>query len=636
MMMRRSARRCGGECWSGERGSGPPARQSRDEVPRAIGPNEHGDGSRLSIHGRLRQLAGAVCARALRLAPWPAVGFHAAAAAVGLVASGLCFREFVVSGGELIAGDFGDARLSVALLEHWYNVFRGLDAWLSPLFFFPIQHVLTYSVTLFLQSLPYSSFRAAGCDPYVAFELTLWLLTLVGYASTIGLLRDLGFRRGFAILGALLFTFSNLFHSRVLPQAYTVMLVPLTCWCMVRGARAGARHAASAPAWWSAAGVLLALILFSDFYTGWFLIFFAIIAAAIALWIQGRVAWRAMAFAGSNWRSILCLGAATALALVPFIITYGPAVAAGQARSYAEVMRNTMTFGDLFNVSTRNVAWGWWMHRLDPRFANVGWDYGLPPGMLVAFAASCGLLGSGEQRLARRRGELRAVLLAAAAAAVCAVWLLLCRTQSGSLWHLVWRFVPGAGAIRLTFRFQYQLSLAVVVVVIAALSTAWDRVITRGGWSGGPARRVALAAIVAASVGLSIEEVNLTPTHRIHRREELARLATIPSPGRRCQSFCIREPPPPRPTNSISLQIDAMLIAERLALPTVNGYSGFTPPGWRLENPAAPDYPDLVNRWSAAHGLSQVCTLALTEKRWLETPRGERPAGRRPAAAPQW
>ncbi len=546
----------------------------------------------------------------------------APAVAVGLVASGLCFREFVVSRGELIAGDFGDARLSVALLEHWYNVFRGLDAWLSPPFFFPIHRVLAYSVTLFLQSLPYSSFRVAGCDPYVAFELTLWLLTQIGYASMLGLLRGLGFRRGFAILGALLFTFSNLFHSRVVPQAYTVMLVPLCCWCMVNGARAGARHAASAPAWLSAAGVLLSLILFSDFYTGWFLIFFAMIAAAITLLIPGRVAWRALAFVGSNWRSILCMGAAAALALVPFIITYGPAIATGQARSYAEVMRNTMTFGDLFNVSTRNVSWGWLMRRLDPGYANVGWDYGLPLGMLIAFAASCGLLCSGEQRLARRRGELRAVLLAATAAAVFAVWFLLCRTQSGSLWLLVWRFVPGAGAIRLTFRFQYQLSLAVVVVVIAALSTAWDGVITRGGWSGGAARRVALAAIVAASVGLSLEEVNLTPTHRIHRREELARLASIPSPGRRCQSFCIRESSPVRLTDSISLQIDAMLIAERLTLPTVNGYSGFNPSGWRLEDPTAPDYPDLVKRWSAAHGLSQVCILALKEKQWLEASSG--------------
>jgi hypothetical protein len=554
---------------------------------------------------------------------WSTGGFYAAAVVVSLVASGLCFGEFVGSRGELIAGDFGDARLSIALLEHWHNVFRGLDDWLSPPYFFPVKHVLAYSATFFLQSLPYSALRLAGCDPYVACELTLWLLTQVGYASMIGLLRNLGVRRGFAILGALLFTFSNLLHSRVLPQAYTIMLVPLFLWCLVKGARAAAGRAANAPAWLSAAGALFSLILFSDFYTGWFLIFFAGIAATIALLIQWRAAARGVAFIGSNWRSILCMGAAAALALVPFIITYGPAIAAGQARSYAEVTRNAMTFGDLFNVGTRNVAWGWLMSRLDPRFSNVGWDYGLPPGLLIAFAATCVLLCSGDQRRARRRAELRAVLLASTAASIVAAWALLCQTPSGSLWHLVWRLVPGAAAIRLTFRFQYQLSLAVVVVVIAALSTAWDRITTRAAWSSEPPRRVALPAIIAIIAGsawLAFEEVNLTRTHGVHRQEELARLASVPSPGPRCQSFSIRQSSPVRPPNPIALQIDAMLIAERLTLPTVNGYSGFTPPGWHLENPQAPQYPDLVNRWSGAHGLSQVCTLNLSTRQWLEAP----------------
>jgi hypothetical protein len=549
---------------------------------------------------------------------WSIGGFYSAAAVVSLVASCLCFGEFVFSRGELIAGDFGDARLTIALLEHWHNVYRGLDHWLSPPYFFPVTRVMAYSATFFLQSLPYSVLRLSGCDPYVAFELTLWLLTQVGYASTIGLLRNLGFRRGFAILGALLFTFSNLLHSRVLPQAYTIMLVPLFLLCLVKGARAGAGRAAGAPAWLGAAGALFSLILFSDFYTGWFLIFFAALAAAIALLIQWPVALRCLAFVGSNRLSILCLGVAATLALVPFAVTYGPAIAAGQERSYAEVARNAMTFGDLFNVSTRNVAWGWLMSRLDPRYSMMRWDYGLPPGLLLAFAASCVLLYSGNQRLARRRGELRAVLLASTAASVFAAWALLCRTQGGSLWYFVWRFVPGAVAIRLIFRFQYQLSLVVVVVVVATLSTSWDRIVMGGAWRSESRRRMALAAIVAASAWLAVEEVNLTRTHGVHRQEELARLASIPSPGQRCHSFAISQSWPVRPISPIALQIDAMLIAERLTLPTVNGYSGFTPPGWRLENPQAPEYPDLVNRWSAAHGLSQVCTLDLWARRWLE------------------
>ena len=256
----------------------------------------------------------------------------------------------------------------------------------------PARHVLAYSVTLFLQSLPYSSLRFAGCDPYVAYELTLWLLTALGYASMIGLLRGLTGSRGFAVLGAVLFTYSNLFHSRALPQAYTVMLVPLFCLLMLKGVRAAAGGAASAGAWLGAAGALLALILFSDFYTGWFLLFFAAITATIACVIHRRGARRCLTFMGAHRRAFLCGGAAAVLALVPFLITYGPAIAAGHGRSYAEVAPNTMALGDLFNVSTRNLAWGWLMGRLDPSFANFGWDYGLPPGLLLAFAVLCGVL----------------------------------------------------------------------------------------------------------------------------------------------------------------------------------------------------------------------------------------------------
>ncbi len=553
-------------------------------------------------------------------AGWPAGSFYIAAAVVGLAASGVCFGEFAGSRGELIAGDFGDARLCIALLEHWYKVFQGLDDWLSPPFFHPVRHVLAYSVTLFLQSLPYSALRLAGCDPYVALEATLWLLAQIGFASMIGLLRQLGLRRGFAVLGALLFTFSNLFHSRVLPQAYTVMLVPLLALCVVKGVRAGAGHAGRAAAWMSGAGVLYAWILFSDFYTGWFLTFFAATVAAIALLIERRAARRGLEFVRGHWRSVLCLGAAAALALVPFVITYGPAAAGGQGRSYGEVVRNALTPGDLFNVGSRNLAWGWLMDRLGGRYAKAGWDYGFPPGLLVAFAATCGLMLTGEQRLARRRGDLRAVLPAAAAAAVLVSWVLLCQIQGASPWYLVWRYVPGAGAIRLIFRFQYQLSMAVVAVVAAALQAAWDRAVARGGERSQAGRRTVLTAIAVAGFWLAVEQVNRTATHGIHRSPELARLAAIPNPGPRCQSFYLRDTTVARPANPIASQVDAMLIAERLTLPTVNGYSGFAPPGWHLDDPQAGDYPALVERWAAAHGLSHVCALALAERRWSETP----------------
>src|SRR6202023_4363612 len=131
--------------------------------------------------------------------PWT---FYAVAAAVGIMASGLSFAEFLTSRFDHIAGNFGDARLIIYLHEHWYNVYRGREAWLSPPFFFPVKHVLAYSHTLFLQSLPYSLLRLAGLDPYLSFEGTLMLFSWIGYGSTGGLFRLLRGTRGFRVLRA--------------------------------------------------------------------------------------------------------------------------------------------------------------------------------------------------------------------------------------------------------------------------------------------------------------------------------------------------------------------------------------------------------------------------------------------------
>ena len=131
---------------------------------------------------------------------------------------------------------FGDARLVIYFHEHWYRVFRGQEAWLSPPFFYPTKDVLGYSVTVFLQSLPYSLFRLAGCDPYIAYEAALLIFSFLGYTYSLVLLRRLGVNRLFAIIGAVLFTFSNLFHIWIVaPQVYTVMLVPLLLVMIVKG-----------------------------------------------------------------------------------------------------------------------------------------------------------------------------------------------------------------------------------------------------------------------------------------------------------------------------------------------------------------------------------------------------------------
>lgn len=560
-----------------------------------------------------------------------ALAFYALAAAVGIVASGLSFAELVTSRFDHIAGNFGDARLAIYLHEHWYNVYRGTEAWLSPPFFYPTKHVLAYSDTYFLQSLPYSLLRLAGLDPYLSFEGTLMLFSWIGYGSTVGLLCQLGLRRGFAILGAVLFAFSNLLHIWILaPQNYTIMLVPLVLLGVAKAAAYGPPRQTRTVLLLSAAGIACSSILFSTFYTGWFFGFFGLMVGALAIATHRELRSRCIVLMRDHWSLILPALLTSSLALLPFIITYGPAILSNQGRPFSQVAANAQPLAAIVNVHTGNLVWGHLLGRIDTDYGNLGLAYGLPPGLLCAFAVVVALMLARRRVFPWERGDIRFALVSRSAAAVLLAWALLYKTTHVWLWYTVWHRVPGASAIRVMQRFQYQLSLAVVVAVVAALSAAWDAA-SRHATVGRPLRRgMALVAIGMASAFLLLEQVNLVATHQISRREEQARLGVVPAPPSRCESFFIQQAAVPR-INGLALQIDAMLIAQRVAVPTINGYSGFNPPGWNLGNPSAPEYLDNIESWASANHLRQPCALQIFGK-WTAAPLA-RPAGGRRGSA---
>jgi hypothetical protein len=62
-------------------------------------------------------------------------------------------------------------------------------------------------------------------------------------------------------------------------------------------------------------------------------------------------------------------------------------------------------------------------------------------------------------------------------------------------------------------------------------------------------------------------------------------------------------------------QTDAMWISLRTGLPTLNGFSGWAPPGWELLGAADPS--GAARRWIAHSGLrEQVCLYDRTARRW--------------------
>jgi hypothetical protein len=530
------------------------------------------------------------------------------------------FREFLDSGFNLIAGDVGDNRFVIAILEHWRAVAHGQVAFNSPNFFWPEHGVLGFSESLFLLTLPYAIGRSAGMDPYIAFELTLILLKAVGFFSMLWLLRSfVEISRSVAVVGAVLFTLANLYfiwggHAHLMTVAFVPLLTALFCasWRTYGrgGTRLGCLYAASF-------GLLLALVLFTSFYLGWFAILAGgavIVSALLATILRGRgiSPLREWIRNLSERGPIFAVAVSTfTFAIIPFVITYMPALKRTGGRSFQENLLYSARPSDVINTGRGNWMWGRFLDTVMVRvnhgpmvFAEnqVGW----PPITLVLLAAGA-VLGFRGQGIRGRTGSAkcnRRFLAAVLSASFIVCWVLSLDIGGRSLWWLIFRFVPGGTAIRVPARLNLVLNVFVVIIVCLVLEEFKERQVR--AWT---------AAFWVMSLLLIAEQINTVPTHTIRRHGENASLTRVNRPPSICASFFLAHPAS-RERPFYADQIDAMLIARMKNLPTLNGYSGWLPNGWDFLT-FNKDYLQNVKKWALDKRITAgLCALDLRDGSW--------------------
>ena len=267
---------------------------------------------------------------------------------VSIIGAAVFFRDQWTTSFRAVMGNDGDTRLLVYLLEHWFQVFGGHAAWRDPAFFYPVKNVLGSSDGLLFYQVFYTPARAVGVDPFLAAQLSVILLSLVGYASFVCLVRLVfAAPRIIALLGGLIFTFSNALwlHSGWF-QLLAVWLVPAVLLLGVGSLRAS-HHRLTSTALACGFGVLLAVC----FYTGYYVTWFSVLAAGLALTLF-VVAGRGP-ISGFREHSRLVVAAALAFAagIVPFMFTYLPARDRNSHYTYPEVLSFAAQPHDILNVS---------------------------------------------------------------------------------------------------------------------------------------------------------------------------------------------------------------------------------------------------------------------------------------------
>jgi hypothetical protein len=547
----------------------------------------------------------------------------------------LVFRGWLFTGFDRAFGDDEDGYLALAIVEHWRHVFSGAVHWTDPIVFFPERGTLGYTDAFFLLGAASALLRGLGLDAFTAFMVVMAAVSAIGFFGFRALaIRHFGVPPAFAAIGAFLFAFSNLDAVKLIHvQVYCAMLLPVLCdlalsaWKEPRGA----------PFLAGAAGALYGLMFLSAFQASWFFAFYLLLIALLYPAIFGLQATQTL-LREVVAKRVIILAAAVGFAagIAPFLLLYVPVFLSGHSRDFSEVAGNMPQWRDLLNVTPENGIWGTLFERLAlaGRPDRPVWEVELAftPTVLAVFAAG---LVAGTLRVARAspssaapslplpaRGERVGVrgrfheselsqaatvstdrLLLLMGLAVVVLWLLQMNYFGVRPWQAIWAVVPGAKAIRYTFRSQLVANLFVSLIVAQTL---------------GSLARHRTAVIVLTAV-LIAEQVNLVWPATMSRKAALAWIDAAPAPPAGCRAFYVVPGAGPPERSGPQHQDDAMLFAQLRGIPTLNGYSSWFPDGWALDEPSSPGYAAAVRAWAEKnHIAGEVCGLEPRTGRWVE------------------
>jgi hypothetical protein len=522
----------------------------------------------------------------------------------------LFFRETIFAGFARVDADQWDGRLMTANLEHWRHVWLLEAHWRSPIFFHPTPGVLGYSDAYVLSGTFYAAFRALGADWFVSYELVDIAFKLIGFFSFFHLCHNvLGVRLGYAILGASLFfqlhsTAQQLGHGQLL----SVGLAPLQLMLLYRFFAALAEASQRRVFLLGAASLALyAAWAMTGFYMAWYFVLYATCVALVYLAIAGPRRWRNLGeMAGRHRWALALLIPVAVLVAAPFVATYLPTVRDTGMHSLVAVRSFTGTPWDIIDVGDGNLVYGRISDRIHRWFTGEPWAGGERATGFTLLLLVLYLLGWAwcwRHSIGLDRLLVRTMLVVLGV-----LWLATFRFKGFLGWEYIYAYFPGGAATRVPPRFQ--IFVGVFVILVATLF------FDRSRWFDRPALFVVLALLLLA------EQVHRAEGWGVRRAEQAWVFTEIPEPPAVCRAFFVLRPRP-RPDNDAfySHSVDAMMVAERFNLPTLNGLQTFIPKGADLFGWSEPDYLDRVLAYARRSGVMDgLCGLDIPTLRWQTVP----------------
>jgi hypothetical protein len=565
----------------------------------------------------------------------------------------LATRHFWTSG----LGDWGDPYFINALLEHWYVSVRDFADPSSPPMYAPARKTLGYSHGLILFAPFYVPLRSF-LHPFHAYNLTLFLVVGAGIVCLYVLLRKLG--ASFVeslLLSVFFFSSANLINPlmSIWSQRASVFLIPpvllmlLVSWRLRTG---GPRLALAC-----LGGFLAALMYAQDFYTAHFALLFiatallaegssrltdivakvwkgekiilaaataalvvAVIAAACTyyVWTIGAVDMRLLGvrIRSHDWRRPF---AVAVVALVTFLLTCKPILR--PILRGARLPKNSPWIVALGLGAVAGSAVFFWIylaafleHRAFPEehllrslvvrdpsrwstlleFVSDLTPYATQRAFKAAFVV--GILAWVPWFRVDRKARIYCLWFLA----LSAIALLTPMSLDGlSIWTLSLGRLPGFSVVRDPKRIIYLYELSVPIAAALLLARL-------------PARSIHRAVISVIVFLFLVTDWNRNTLDFSRPVDVYERWIASPieiDPA--CKSFFIRPASREYMSRTTDMwmlyNIDAVFISLVHSVPTLNGYSAWSPADWHLHHPTNDNYTANVTRWVDKNRLAGVC-----------------------------
>jgi hypothetical protein len=349
-------------------------------------------------------------------------------------------------------------------------------------------------------------------------------------------------------------------------------------------------------------GVFVGLVTLSAFYIGFYLIISLIIFLTINLVLSFILKVKISEL--KKYINILLFFIIGGILVLPlFLLIYLPVLLEGKNRSLDVVKSYALSPMELFNVSNTNYIWGSSVEKfLSSNVRYSDGEYSMAPTwaiLLLVFLTLIIYLIRIKKINIQEQISLSLILTGIV------LWLSPVKFKSLFLWEYFYA-LPGADAIRAVGRVHIFSSGLMILGLSVAASIFWQKRL----------KNYKILFLLSACLAVvAIEQVNKLPQQNNFYERNL-RLQSISNPPSICKSFVIIEPFKVVEPNWTT-QMDSVVLAQRIKIPTWNGYTGNTPSGWRLLNVTEPDYRSNVAQWKEQNQILNGCGIALEKNVWL-------------------